>query len=367
MHEILLALGVALLVGCSGRSSDAVPDAAAADATNATLSAEQLGYLQFSKVGETVAPDVANLSGTIEFDDERTARLSTVVPGRVAEMLVQVGDRVQVDQPLLAIESPEVKSVQAEYVRADADLVVARKAVERAGRLRAVQAISDKDFLQTTEDAAKAAADFERARSVLERLHIAPEEHTTRYLLRSPVAGTVVERKAVLGLEVTPESADPLLVVSDLGRVKVSVRVPERQLALVRAGETVRVRVDAYPEEFPGEIAAVGAVVDDATRTVVARCVVPNPAERLKPAMFARVTVSAPPDSKLVAVPLEAVLSDGRRSQVVVRGADGALALRPVELGVEVDGHVQVLSGLALGDEIVTHGALFAARALERS
>lgn len=357
-----LALGATLACG-RGHDAPSVEDAT----PPAALSAAQLGYLEFQKVGEAATPDVANLAGTIDFDDERTARLNAVVPGRVAELLVQVGDRVEADQPLVALESPEVKGAQAEYVRAEADLTVARKASERAARLKEVQAISEKDFVQATEDAQKAAAEFERARAVLERLRVAPGDGTTHYLLRSPVAGTVVERKAVLGTEVTPENAEPLVVVSDLSRVKVSVRVPERQLGLVRSGQAVRVRVDAYPDDFPGEVATVGAVVDDTTRTVVARCLVPNPDQRLKPAMFARVTLRAPADSRLLSVPVDAVVSDGQRSQVVVRAPDGTLALRPVDLGAEVDGHVQILSGVALGDEIVTRGALFAARALDRS
>jgi cobalt-zinc-cadmium efflux system membrane fusion protein len=367
-RALAVVLAVVAMAGCGRRRHEAPPKAAAdAAAPTATLSAAQLGYLEFGKVEETPAPDVASLGGTIEFDDEHTARLNAVVPGRVTELLVAVGDRVNVDQPLVALESPEVRSAQAEYVRADADLTVARKASERAQRLAAVHAVADKDLLQATEDAQKAAADFDRARAVLDRLRVAQGEPTSRYLLRTPIAGTHVERKAVLGAEASPESAEPLVVVSDLSLVRVSVRVPERQLGLVRAGDAVRVRVDAYPEDFPGHVLAVGAVVDDATRTVVARCLVPNPELRLKPAMFARVTVEAAPDSRLVAVPSDAILSDGVHTEVVVRDADGRLSVRRVEIGVEVDGHVEVRSGLAVGDEIVTRGALFAARALETS
>jgi multidrug efflux pump subunit AcrA (membrane-fusion protein) len=66
-------------------------------------------------------------------------------------------------------------------------------------------------------------------------------------------------------------------------------------------------------------------------------------------------------------VPSDAILSDGVRTEVVVRDGDGRLSVRPVAIGVEIDGHVEVRSGLAVGDEIVTRGALFAARALETS
>jgi membrane fusion protein, heavy metal efflux system len=370
-RSLLVLLLATMLAACGGRHRDARasdrPSDPPAPSTEQAVSAAQLGYLEFGKVGDAPAPDLASLSGAIEFDDQRTARLNSVVAGRVTELLVQVGDRVEADQPLLALDSSEVKTAQAEYVRAAADLTVARKAAERAARLTEVRAIAEKDLLQANEDAEKAGADFERARAVLERLHVAPGDGGSRYLLRSPLAGTVVDRKAVLGMEAAPESADPLVVVTDLRRVKVSVRVPERQLGLVRAGQTVRVHVDAYADDFPGEVVNVGAVMDDATRTVVARCLVPNPDEKLKPAMFARVTVTAPSDLRLVAVPVAAVLSDGQRSQVVVRTANGGLEMRPVELGVEAGGMVQIVSGLAVGDEIVTRGALFAARALEGS
>src|SRR5207245_5504556 len=174
-------------------------------------------------------------------------------------------------QPLVVLESREVKAAQAEYVRADGDERLARKAAERATRLRAAQAIAEKDYLQAQEDVQKAAADLAHARAQLERLRVAPGESTSRYLLRAPLAGTVVERKVLVGMEASAESAEPLVVVSDLSRVRVMVRVPERQLPLLQPGQAVAVRVDAYPPEFAGLVAAVGDVIEDATRTVPVR------------------------------------------------------------------------------------------------
>src|SRR5439155_1177348 len=81
---------------------------------------------------EVEGTSLADLNGTIEFDEERTARLAAPVPGRVVQLLVQAGDRVDADQPLVALESPEVKAAQADYVRADGDSRLARKAAERA-------------------------------------------------------------------------------------------------------------------------------------------------------------------------------------------------------------------------------------------
>jgi cobalt-zinc-cadmium efflux system membrane fusion protein len=285
----------------------------------------------------------------------------------VVELLVAVGDRVDADQPLVVLDSPEVKAVQADLVRAEADERLARTAAERAERLHVARAIAEKDYQQAAEEARKAAADLERARAQIERLRVAPGERTSRYVLRAPLAATVVERKALVGMELSAESGDPLVVVSDLSRVRVVVRLPERELSLARPGQAVAVRVDAYGEEFPGTVAAVGDVVDEATRTVPVRCTVPNPDHRLKPAMFARVSLEAPPGLRLVVVPSGALLSDGRRFRVLVRRADGSLEPRPVEVGAELGADVEVLSGLRVGEEVVSEGALFAARALASS
>src|SRR5262249_29445891 len=153
--------------------------------------------------------------------------------------------------------------------------------------------ISGKDYLQATADAQKAEADLARAEAELDRLRVKPGEAGSRYLLRAPFSGTVVERRASVGMEVGTESSEPLVVVAELSRVRVVVRVPERQLGLVRSGQEARIRVDAYPQEFGGEVDQIGDVVDDATQTVPVRCVLANADHLLKPAMFARVTLGA--------------------------------------------------------------------------
>jgi cobalt-zinc-cadmium efflux system membrane fusion protein len=355
----LLLLPLCALPACGRHDGDA-PAAAA----ERTLTPAQLSFLKFAPVAEVDATDVADLAGTVEFDEERTARLNAPVAGRVSELLVHLGDQVAADAPLLAVDSPDVKSAEADAVKAEADARLAHKAAERATRLRDARAIADKDWQQAQEDDRKAAADLDRARAELERLHVAPGERTTRYLLRAPFAGTVVERRAAVGMDTGGESGEPLVVVSDLSRVRVTLRVPERQLGLVTAGQPVSVRVDAYADEFPGTVTAIGDVIDDATRTVPVRCAVPNPDRRLKPAMFARVTLKAPPGRRLLVVPTTALLSDGDRFRVLVRGADGKLVPRAVDIGPEVSGHVVVLNGLHAGEEIVAEGALFAQREL---
>lgn len=367
----LLATATLLLPLACGCGAPAVDSAAATTTADAPheLTPVQERFLKLGTVEEVDAPDLDGLVARIDLDDQRTARLNPVVGGRVAELLVQPGDRVAADQPLLALDSPEARAIVAESVRASADATLASSTAARVARLQAVGAVAEKDVIQAREEARKAEADLARTRAQLARLHIAAAEGDAagRYLLRAPFAGTVVERHATLGMDVAAEAAEPLVVVSDLSTVRVEVQVPQRALGLVATGQPVSVHVDAYPDAFPGTVVAVGDVMDAGTQTVPVRCTVPNPDHRLKPAMFARVTVRGPAGRRLVAVPLTAITSDGEGFRVVARGADGRLAIRTVELGAEFGDRVQVVGGLAAGEQIVTDGAPFAARELGQS
>src|SRR5262249_15491819 len=101
---VAFGLGLAVLAGC-GRASD--PGNATAAIAPHGLTAAQLSFLKFSQVAEVEASSVANLNGAIDFDEQRTARLNAAVPGRVAELLVQVGDHVEAEQPLVGLESAD--------------------------------------------------------------------------------------------------------------------------------------------------------------------------------------------------------------------------------------------------------------------
>ena len=117
-------------------------------------------------------------------------------------------------------------------------------------------------------------------------------------------------------------------------------------------------RVDAFPGEvFRGEIYAIEPAVDEQTRTVLLRARVPNPDTRLKPGMFARVTLVLETRENAVVVPEQALVPMGA-DRFVYRVADGKAALTRVELGLRRPGEVEIRNGLAAGETIVLDGQL---------
>jgi multidrug efflux pump subunit AcrA (membrane-fusion protein) len=181
-----------------------------------------------------------------------------------------------------------------------------------------------------------------------------------RVTLRAPIAGTVVARDLFAGQEVRADAAQPLLTISDLDTVWVIADAWEPDLGLVDEGAAASLRVPAWPGvAFPAVIGHVGDVVDAQRRTIQIRCVAPNRDHRLKPEMLARVELTTRSQRKVVVIPSRAVIDEGEETKVIVAIEGHEFRERTVEVGPEIDGRVRVYGKLAVGEKIVTDGALF--------
>lgn len=320
-------------------------------------------FVKVAQVEVATDPAATEATARVAFDEGRVSRIGTPVSGRVLELRVQPGDRVRKGQPLLVIASPDAESAFADWIAARADAALAERNLERQRRLLADQAVSQREVLQAEGEATKAHAARARALARLEILGMSPDEPAakpSRYLLRAPIDGVVVDRPATPGMEVRADSGAALVTVADLSRLWVLADVFERDVGAVAKGATATVRVAAWPgRTWEGKVAHVGDVVDPQSRTVKVRVEVQNPDQRLKPEMFARVTLRGGPAAPSLAVPSRAVLSDGAASVVVVALGEGRFQRRTIEAGPERDGHVRVLSGLAPGERVVVDGAIY--------
>jgi cobalt-zinc-cadmium efflux system membrane fusion protein len=320
----------------------------------------KLDFVKIEVVKESEAAPLVQLTGRVTFDEEHTQRVASPVDGRATSLLVRPGDKVRVGQSLIELSSPQVGTLQADAQKAQSDLSVAQKAMDRANTLKPEGAVSDKEYGQSEADLRKAKADVARTNAQLKSLGISASEPAVNVALHAQVSGTIVERNILVGQEVRADQATPLLTVTNLEVVWVLADVYEQDLGLVQAGAEVTVRVPAYPgTDFKGKVGHVGDVVDAVTRTVKLRCVVPNPGGRLKPEMFAKIELRDTSGRKVIQIPANAVVIDGDKTRVLVASEGNLFRPRQVEVGPEVDGVVRVLGGVKAGEKIVTDGALF--------
>ncbi len=183
-----------------------------------------------------------------------------------------------------------------------------------------------------------------------------PDTALTRYALHSPVAGRIVERRAVVGEVV--EQRDALYTVADLSTMWLMMAVRERDLAVVRTGLPILFTVDGLPgHSFDGTVTWISSVVDDQTRTVKVRASLPNERGLLRANMFGLARIIVHDNDEIVSVPSGAVQTDGCCQLVFVKQDDTLFEPRKVSLGTSANGHVEILAGLSPGESVVTVGS----------
>lgn len=323
------------------------------------------------ELGTVVRGDVAaHLAVVGNLIGEQTVDVAPRIGGRLVAVHVQLGDRVRRGQVIAKIDDRElveqVRQAEAslEVSKAtirqrEADLKVAEVNFERSKNLYSRQLLA-KQALDDAESrylAALAQLDLARAQQSqtearLEELRINLQNTS----VVSPVDGFVGKRHVDPGTMMSSNSAIVSLV--DIARLRLVANVVEKDLRMVNTGDPAEVEVDAYPgERFRGRIARVAPVLDPATRTAAMEIEVGNPDFRLKPGMYARVTLTVEDRKGVLVAPKNAIVDFQNRRGVWVPNEDNRAQFVPVELGIEDTDRVEIRSGLREGQQFVTAGA----------
>ncbi len=368
---LALALAVtaalSLLAACGRPEEPTASNAATPPPPSATP--EVQNRIETAVVAYSPGRALITLAGKVAYGEDRYSRISSPVQGRVLEVRAHLGDRVKHGSVLLVIDSPEITAAYSDFVKESSELEYATRAYELAKDLYENKALPQKDVKLAQNDAIKAQAEFRRAKERLLSLKVAAEELekplaeqmiTARFELKSPLAGTVVERTVTPGQSVGGDPSQVLFTVADLDTLQVVADVYERDLDLVRVGQVATVTVEAYPGvNFPAAVAIIGDVVDPNTRTIKVRAWVNNESHKLKPEMFARLNLQVGETTQFLAVPKEAVLEIDGKEFIYVVESEGHYVKRQVKVGTAAADQVRVLEGLRPGERIVTKGAVF--------
>ncbi len=307
-------------------------------------------------------------AGKILANENRLAHLSARVPGRIVDVYANLGDQVKEGSPLVLLDSPAVGEAQLVYRKAKTTVRLTEKALARAKALVDRGAIGAGEYQRRDAEYENARAELYEAEEKLHLLGMTDPEiqrieaqalhqvEIAKISLRAPLNGEVIERSATIGEVVDPNKM--LFTVADLSTVWVRADFPEQQAGRLKVGLAIEVRVSAYPDQvFRGAITYIGAVIDPATRTVTARADVANADRRLRPEMFAEVTLMTDEQSVL-SVPRGAVQQVGNRLVAFVVRGPRRFESREVTLGEAADAdYVQVKVGLAADDQVVTQGS----------
>jgi cobalt-zinc-cadmium efflux system membrane fusion protein len=319
----------------------------------------RLSYLKIAAVDAGILPVAEPVAGRIAYDETRTSRVASPVPGRVKGQRVEIGDTVRAGELLAELDSPDLAGAQADARKADADMDRKRLALARARMLLDADVLARKDFENADADYRQADAESRRARQRIANLH-AGTVVDGRFGLRAPIGGVVADKQINVGQEVRPDQPNPLLVISDLRHVWAIADVPERVAGGLRRGQAVDVETDAWPgQAVRGTIERIAVAVDPVTRRVQVRCALDNRDGRLKPDMFARIAfLQGSGAANALALPNSALFTDGDDTYVYVERTAGTFEKRRVHVALGGAQRSFVDSGLRPRERVVTEGAL---------
>ncbi len=278
--------------------------------------------------------------GHVTYDETRTGVVSPKTAGWIETLYADyTGFAVEQGDPLYTIYSPALVAAQEEYLSAFRNYQAQETPLNQdllasAGKRLAYFDIADQDI-----------AMLEQSGQIRKALTI-----------RSPFKGVVTHKNAVQGAYV--KAGESLFTIADLSTVWVEAHIYEYEQNLVREGQTVDMTLSYYPDRvYTGRIAYIFPYLQPQTRDVVIRIAFDNGAGDLKPDMFARIAIQTGQDAEGLIIPSEAVIHSGEKQLVFVAQGSGRFTPRQITTGVHLaEGRVQVLTGLAEGDEVVVSG-----------
>ncbi len=351
-----------------GNLSEAAP--ARAGAPTIELKAKQFELIKLGVVEKRAFRIVKAAVGAVDFNQDRSTQVSSPYQGRILDVFVNLGDRVRRGDPLFTVESPDLMTAEANLIQTAGVLDLANANLVRLRGATKLGGTAQKDLDQAISDQKTAAGNYEAARRTLvvfgkadgEINSIVKDAKVDRALVvRSPLDGVISARTAAPGQLVQPGATPTPVTVADDSSMWLNAFVVEAAAPAIAVGDAVLARVPAASgEPLAAKVTRLGGAIDPVTRRQLVRAEIDNSARALRAGMMAtfEIVVSQPVDSP--SIPAAGVVREGDGSMTAwVRRDQTHFEQRVVKIGIQQDGHDQILDGLKEGEPVIVSGAVF--------
>jgi RND family efflux transporter MFP subunit len=301
---------------------------------------------------------------------QHESKIGPKISGTLEAVYVDEGDEVKgghilakLDQEIILIGKRQceasVRVAQAQLKEAQLQEENLRKEKARLANLHEKRAISQQryDDIVTAHSMAVTRLEILTAQIVSCNENLAMAEQKLKdSVIRAPFSGIIVKRLVNRGEYVSTMPPTVLFVIVNIDKVKTEVALPEVHLARVAKGNRVEITADAYPgTQFGAKVSTINPLVDPVSRTFIVKIEIPNRDHRLKAGMFARATLYPKVHRGALVVPFKSVLQRDGKTGVFVIDEDRAL-FRPITVGITDENEVEVIEGLAQGEEVISDG-----------
>ncbi|CAB1275535.1 efflux RND transporter periplasmic adaptor subunit [Candidatus Nitrosacidococcus tergens] len=328
------------------------------------IQGNQITFLQDSPELSVVtvqkyAQHTLKISGRLLWNEDETVKIFSPLDGRVIEVIVNIGQQVEAGQPLAAIQSPDFDTLQAEYRKAASNMMFTKKRLARQQELYEHGIVARKELEEAQASYTDAKTNLKYIESLLNP-YGNPLHSTKWFYLKSPLAGTIVQRSINPGQQLNPNQGDqPLFIVTNPTSLWAQLDATEENLPYLAPSKQLIVTSKSYPKSrFLGEVIYISDFVDSTTRTVKVLAKIPNPDRKLKAQMYVTAQIPIHTQSNPTVI-TKAVVLDKDKFYVFISIGKGQYIRRQVEIGTENQGMTPILSGLQVGDRVVSEEAIY--------
>ena len=317
-------------------------------------------------IAEATAGNIAEytrLSGEVVIDPDRLVHVVPRISGVAQQVQKKLGDTVKAGDVLAVLESRELAEIKSSYLVARERVRLAVTTFTREEKLWQATISSERDYLAAKQNLAEPRIEMQATEQKLHALGFSNEylkvltfdenEYFTGYEIRAPFNGTVIEKHITLG-EVLKDDAEAF-VIADLNSVWVNLTVYQKDLSAVQLGQTVEITAVDHPT-VSALISYISPVINEETRTAVARLILDNTAGQWRPGSFVAGLVAVDARAVELLVPRSALQTVNGQTVVFVETTEG-FELQGVVVGRSNEVYAEIINGLTPGQRYVARGS----------
>lgn len=292
------------------------------------------------------------LQGKINVDEDKVAKVYPLVGGFVQELRANLGDYVQKGQVLAIIRSPEIAGFANQNSAAQATLRVAEKNYQVAQELYKTGTTSEVELINAKKELETAQAELYRSKEVLSMYNVGKASY---YNIISPASGYVISKDVSLSMELRTEDVRPIFTISNLDNVWVMANIYESDIDRVKEGYEAEVTTISYPDKiFSGKVDKIYNLIDSESKVLKARIILNNKDYKLKPEMFANVSLRYQDTEQKLAIPTKAVIFDKNKYFVMVFKDRCKIETREIEIYKQNTAFTYLKGGVNAGEKIIS-------------
>jgi len=296
-----------------------------------------------------------NLSGEVNFDENKVVKIFPNASGQVLSVNVSVGDRIKKGQLLAVIKSADVAANYADLKNATSNAAIAAKEFKNAEQLYKNGISSEKEYIQAKLEYDKAETEVNKVQSGIMINGGGKTNAGGMYMITAPRNGYIVEKNVTTGSFIRNDNSQNLFTISDIQDVWIWANVFEADIQKVKLNNEAEITTLAYPDKiFYGKVDQINAVLDPASKAMKIRIVLPNPGMLLKPQMFTKININHRENERALVIPSKAIVFDGGKNYVLVYKNKFNIQVRPVDILKVLGDQTYIKSGLTEGELVIS-------------